>query len=208
LRQLTPKLKIRRHSAGRIRRNGLAPPVIYYLSLQTAGIISGAFLILISLPGLVKPDLISVAQKFPRSRLAGVVLLTIALLWTFWLLATIEMGEFSAFRRPLLIALPVGYVLALRFVEEFLAVRALGILCLLAAEPLLDAAFLRNETSRLLVTVFAYLLIVAGLFWVAVPYILRDQISWSTRSVFRWRFLHLIALVYGGVILVFAFTQY
>ena len=182
--------------------------MIYYLSLQSAGIISGAFLILISLPGLVKPDLISVAQKFPRSRLAGVVLLTIALLWTFWLLATIEMGEFSAFRRPLLIALPVGYVLALRFVEEFLAVRALGILCLLAAEPLLDAAFLRNETSRLLVTVFAYLLIVAGLFWVAVPYILRDQISWSTRSVFRWRFLHLIALVYGGVILVFAFTQY
>ena len=41
--------------------------------------------------------------------------------------------------------------------------RALGILCLLAAEPLLDAAFLRPEMSRLLVTVFAYLLIVVGL---------------------------------------------
>ena len=51
----------------------------------------------------------------------------------------------------------------LRFVDEFLAVRALGILCLLAAEPLLDAAFLRPETSRLLVTVLAYLMIVAGL---------------------------------------------
>src|SRR5436309_10042974 len=164
--------------------------MIYHLSLQTAGIIAGAFLILMSLPGLFKPDLANVAERFPRSRIAGVVLLTIALLWTFWLLATIEMGEFSAFRRPLLIALPVGYVLALRFVEEFLAVRALGILCLLAAEPLLDAAFLRNETSRLLVTVFAYLLIVAGLFCVAVPYILRDQLSWSTLSVFRWSFLH------------------
>jgi len=161
-----------------------------------------------SLPGLVKPDLIGVAQKFPRSHLAGVILLSIALVWAFWLVATIEMGEFSAFRRPLLIALPIGYVLTLRFVEEFLAVRALGVLCLLAAEPLLDAAFLRYETSRLLVTVFAYLLIVAGLFWVAIPYVFRDQINWSTRSIFRWRFLHLLAFVYGGVILAFAFTEY
>jgi len=182
--------------------------MIYNLSLQTAGVIAGAFLILISLPGLVKPDLIGVAQRFPRSRVAGVVLLTICLVWTFWLVATIQMGEFSSFRRPLLIALPIGYVLAIRFVEEFLAVRALGVLCLLAAEPLLDAAFLRYEPSRLLVTVFAYLLIVAGLFWVAIPYVLRNQINWSTRSVFRWRFLHAIAFVYGCVILVFAFTRY
>jgi hypothetical protein len=190
------------------RKFKTAPPVIYHFSLQTAGIISGAFLILVSLPGLVKPDLISIAQKFPRSHVAGIILLSIVLVWTFWLVATIEMGEFSAFRRPLLIALPIGYLLTLRFVEEFLAVRALGILCLLAAEPLLDAAFLRYETSRLLVTVFAYLLIIAGLFWVGVPYILRDQINWSTRSMFRWRFLHLLALVYGGVILAFAFTKY
>jgi hypothetical protein len=182
--------------------------MIYHFSLQTAGIVAGAFLILISLPGLMKPDLASIAQGFPRSRMAGVVLLTICLVWTFWLLATIQMGEFSAFRRPLLIALPIGYVLAIRFVDEFLAVRALGILCLLAAEPLLDAAFLRHEASRLLVTVFAYLLIVAGLFWVAIPYVLRNQINWSARSVFRWRFLHAVAFIYGCVILGFAFTRY
>ena len=168
----------------------------------------GASLILIALLGLLKPDFASVAQRFPRSRVAGVILLTICLVWTFCLLATIQMGEFSGFRRPLLIALPIGYGLALRFVDEFLAVRALGILCLLAAEPLLDAAFLRYETSRLLITVFAYVLIVAGLFWVAVPYVLRDQINWSARSVFRWRCLHAVALVCGGVILAFAFTQY
>ena len=183
-------------------------PVIYHLSLQAAGIIAGALLILISLPGLFKPSLASVAQKFPRSHVAGVFLLTICLVWTFWLIATIQMGEFSSFRRPLLIALPIGYGLVLRFVGEFLAVRALGILCLLAAEPLLDAAFLRYESSRLLVTALAYLLIVAGLFWVAVPYVLRDQINWSARSPFRWWCLHFMALIYGCVILTFAFTQY
>jgi len=182
--------------------------MIYNLSLQTVGAIAGAFLIVISLPGLLKPDLATPAQRFPRSRVAGIILLTAALAWSFWLLATMEMGEFSAFRRPLLIALPIGYVLVLRFVDEFLAVRALGILCLLAAEPLLDAAFLRYETSRLLVTVFAYLLIVAGLFWVTMPYLLRDQINWSARSAVRWRFIHGIALLYGVVILALAITVY
>jgi len=182
--------------------------MIYHLSLQTVGIIAGAFLILISLPGLLKPDFASVAQRFPRSRVAGVILLTADLVWSFWLLATMEMGEFSAFRRPLLIALPIGYVLVLRFVDEFLAVRALGILCLLAAEPLLDAAFLRYETSRLLVTVLAYLLIVAGLFWVTIPYLLRDQINWSAHGTARWRLLQGIALCYGVVILALAITVY
>jgi hypothetical protein len=182
--------------------------MIYHLSLHTAGVIAGVFLVVVGLFGLIKPDFAQVVKHFPRSRVAGVVLLTICLIWTFWLIATIQMGEFSSFRRPLLIALPVGYVLTLFFVDEFLAVRALGILCLLAAEPLLDAAFLRYEPSRLLVTIFAYLLIIAGLFWVAIPYVLRDQINWSARSALRWRCLHAVALVYGGVILGFAFTQY
>lgn len=182
--------------------------MIYHLSLHSAGIIAGAFLVVVALIGLIKPDLAQLAKRFPRSRGAAIVLLTICLLWTFWLLATIQMGEFSSFRRPLLIALPIGYVLALLFVDELLSVRALGILCLLVAEPLLDAAFLRYETSRLLVTVFAYLLIIAGLFWVAIPYVLRDQIDWTARSAFRWRCLNVIALIYGCVILSFTFTQY
>ena len=182
--------------------------MIYHLSLQTAGVIAGAFLVVVGVLGLMKPDFAQVVKQFPRSRFAGIVLLTICLAWTFWLLATIQMGEFSSFRRPLLIALPIGYVLTLFFVDEFLAVRALAILCLLAAEPLLDAAFLRYETSRLLVTVFAYLLIIAGLFWVAIPYVLRDQLNWIARSAFRWRCLHAIELIYGGVLLGFAFTQY
>jgi hypothetical protein len=183
--------------------------MIYDLSLQTGGYIAGIALILLSLPGLVKPAPVQTwLKRFPRSSVAGAILLTATLLWTFWLLATIEMGEFAGFRRPLLIALPIGYVLVLRFVEEFLAVRALGILCLLAAEPLLEAAFFRYEASRLFVTVLAYLLIVTGLFWVTMPYLLRDQINWSTSSNARWRIVHGVVAAYGVVILACAFTQY
>jgi hypothetical protein len=107
-----------------------------------------------------------------------------------------------------LVILPIGYLLVIRFVDEFLAVRALGILCLLAAEPLLEAAFFRYETSRLFLTVFAYLLVLAGLFWVTMPYLLRDQINWSAQSNARWHIVHGITALYGVTILVCAITQY
>ncbi len=183
--------------------------MIYHLSLQTAGFIAGAILLFVSLAALVKADAARrFATRLPRSRPAGIILLSIDLLWSFWLLATMEMGEFSGFRRPLLIALPIGFFLVLRFVDEFLAVRALGILCLLAAEPLLEAAFLRYETSRLLVTIFAYIMIVAGLFWITMPYLLRDHIDWGAKSSGRWRVIQGIAFLYGLAILACAFTRY
>ena len=182
--------------------------MIYQLSLRAAGIAVGLFLLLIGTAGLLNPAMQSMARQMPRSRITGIVLLTIALFWCLWLLSTIEMGEFASFRRPLLIALPIGYILVMRFVDEFLAVRALGVLCLLAAEPLLDAAFLRYEMSRLVVTVFAYLLVIAGLFWVTLPYLLRDQINWTTGSNARWRIVSGGALIYGAVTLVLAFTTF
>lgn len=183
--------------------------MIYDLSLRTAGIFAGLFLFLVSVPSLVLPAAVrSALAKLPRSRVAGLVLLTFAFIWSFWLLATMEMGEFSGFRRPLMSALPIGYLLVMRFVNEFLAVRALGVLFLLAAEPLLEAAFLRYEPSRLFVTVFAYILIVKGLLWVTLPYLLRDYIAWASRSVGVWIALNALALLYGAIVLILSVTQY
>lgn len=183
--------------------------MIYHFSLQNVAIVAGIILVLLGLPGLIMPGTAqSWAKGLPRSYIAGIIFLTIDLVWSLWLLATMEMGEFQSFRRPLLIALPIGYFLVLRFVDEFLAVRALGILCLLGAEPLLDAAFFRNDGARLVVTVFAYLLIVAGIMWVTMPYLLRDQINWSTRSPMRWRCVHGFALLYGAAVLVLAVAVY
>lgn len=181
--------------------------MIYHLSLHTAGLLAGAVLALLSLLAIFLPAQ-DFMPRFPRSRAAGAALLTLDFIWSFWLLATMEMGEFSNFRQPLLFILPVGFVLVLKFVDEFLAVRALGILCLLAAEPLLDAAFLRPETSRLLVTVLAYLMIVAGLFWVTMPYLLRDQINWSAKDLGRWRLISGIGFLFGAAILVCTFVAY
>jgi hypothetical protein len=183
--------------------------MIYHLSLKTAGLVAGLLLVLISVGALATGESArNFARRLPRSRIAGIILLTIDLLWTFWLLATMEMGEFATFRMPLLVALPIGFVLVIKFVDEFLASRALGILFLLAAEPLLDAAFLRYETSRLLVTVLAYIMIIAGLIWGTMPYTLRDHLNWSADSAARWRSANSVLLLLGCAILSFAIARY
>lgn len=181
--------------------------MIYHLSLHTAGLIAGVVLVMLGALGIFVPAA-NYLPRFPRSRNAGAILLTLDLVWSFWLAATMEMGEFSHFRGPLLVILPIGYFLVLRFVDEFLAARALGILCLLAAEPLLDAAFLRPEMSRLLVTILAYIMIVLGLLWVTMPYLLRDQISWSTKSSGLWRVVAGATMVFGLAIVTCALVAY
>src|SRR5437899_11614381 len=110
--------------------------MIYHLSLHTAGITAGAFLVLVGLLGFLKPDLANVVQRFPRSRVAGVIVLTICLMWTFWLLATIKRGEFSPFRAPLLFPLPIVSAFALLFLVEFPAVRSLDFFVCFAPGPL------------------------------------------------------------------------
>ena len=65
-----------------------------------------------------------------------------------------------------------------------------------------------RRASRLLVTVLAYLMIVAGLFWVTMPYLLREQIHWSTKTAGRWRLLSGLGFVFGAAILVCAFVAY
>src|SRR5258708_8293530 len=111
--------------------------MIYDLSLQTGGFIAGMALVVLSLPGLMKPGRVQIwLKRFPRSSVGGIVLLSLVLVWSFWLLATMEMGEFSSFRRPLVFVLPIGYVLVFLFLEQFLAFLARRLLSLLRPHPL------------------------------------------------------------------------
>ncbi len=183
--------------------------MIYHFSLQMAALVAGAILCLLGAIGFaMEGSARSMLSRFPRSRGAGIVLLAIGLVWSFWLVWTMEMGEFSAFRRPFLFTLPIGFLLTLRYVDEFLAVRALGILALLVAEPLLDAAFFHYESNRLVLTVLAYLLVVLGLIWVMVPYRLRDQIAWFSKTTARWRGVSVFGFAYGATLIALAFLRY
>lgn len=176
--------------------------MIYSVNLFTAGATVGVVLLLAHLFALWRSgDCQAWLKKFPRSRAAGTVLLLVAGLWSFLLIRTMDLGEFATLRQYMLVGIVVATILAWMYVEEFMAVRALGMIALLAAEPLLEAAFLRPEQTRLLLVVLAYVWIGLGLFWVGMPWTLRDQITWLTSQPERFRFAAIGGAIYGAAIL-------
>ncbi len=181
--------------------------MIYSLKLETALILVGLLLIAGHALALLQPRAtIAWLRALPRSRPLGFILLTIAAIWFFWLTRTMDLGEFSTWRTKVLIATPIVWFLTWKFVDEFLAARALGMLALLAAEPLLEAAFLRPELSRLFLVTLVYVWVSFALFWVGMPFTLRNQITWLTTSEKRWRCAAFAGLAYGALLLILPFT--
>src|SRR5690606_16051980 len=145
-------------------------------------------------------------KRFPRSSLAGQIILGIALGW-FWLLVApdgmgklsalrMDLGEFNNIKPLLRLLVPAALVAVCVSVRDFLAVRALGALGLMSAAPLLEAAFLQDPASRLLIPIFAYALLTKSLFWVGMPYLFRDAVTWVTASGARWKLASFAGLVY------------
>jgi multisubunit Na+/H+ antiporter MnhG subunit len=172
--------------------------MIYSLTLETAVIAIGVLLLIVHAIALWRPrEMQARLRRFPRSATAGAVLLTIAAVWSWILIKMIDLGEFSNWRTRILIFIPIAALLTWRYVDEFLAARALGMVALLAAEPLLEAAWMRPEMGRLPLVILAYLWIVAALFWIGMPYTLRDQITWVTKNEGRWKSAAFAGIGYG-----------
>jgi len=183
--------------------------MLYHFPLRTTALIVGLLLLIAHLLALWQgPRVRQWLAGFCRSRVAGIVLLTLAFVWTYWLLATMDLGEITHLRKWFLLLLPVGYFLTMFFVDDFLSVRALAALLLLAADPLLCAAFLRPEGGRILLVLVAYAWIVAGLFWIGLPHLLRDQIQWVTASPGRWKLAAAGGAVYGAALVVLSLVHF
>jgi hypothetical protein len=172
--------------------------MIYHLSMQTTGLAAGLLLIISHAAALIQPAALQrAAVSFPRSRAAATALIAVAALWSFLLVSRIDLGEFSPLRNIMLFGIVAGAILSWLYLEEFLAVRALGMILLLAAEPVLESAFLRTEPDRILLTLLGVAWAIAGLFLVGMPYLLRDALSWATSTQLRWSTAAAGGLLYG-----------
>jgi len=179
------------------------------LSMKAVGILLGMLLVSSHVWALIKRDQVQTMLKsFPRNRRSGVVLTLINALFAFVLMSEIDMGEFFHLRNKVLIVIPVATFLVIRFCDEFLAVRALGTLLLLLAAPILDCAFMQPQASRLLLPVLAYGWIITGLFWVGLPYLMRDAIDWVSAREWRWKTACLAGSGYGVALFLAATASY
>lgn len=147
-------------------------------------------------------------RAFPRHYGWGALILTIDFVWAMLVLANMDMGEFFFLRNWFLTLVPIGYLLVLTCVKEFLSVRALGSLLLLVAGPVLASAFLQPQMTRLLLPLLAYAWIISGLFFVGMPYLMRDGIAWLLAKESRWNLAVFSGIGYGLALLVLAILTY
>jgi hypothetical protein len=188
----------------------LFEPLYFGIGLKPTGFILGVALVAVHLFALLRQDAVTAwLRAFPRNKQAGVVILVIDLVWTWILVRHMDMGEFFTLRKVLLIGLPVAFFLVVQYADEFLAVRATGALFLLLATPVLGAAFLKEPwVPKLLLPLLAYAWVMAGLFWVGMPYTMRDQITWLTAKASRFRGACVAGVAYGLAVLACASVFY
>ncbi len=185
------------------------------IPLDVAGYVLGAALFLGHLIALIKKEQV---QKFllasPRNHTLAQVLLGIGLGWFFLLMAPaglgflsalrVDLAEFENIRFILQLACPTFLILLIVYVKNLLFPRALGICGLMLVAPLLNAAYLKEPLTRLLIPVWCYAVIFLSIIWIAKPYLYRDMVNWLCRKSALWAPLCLGGMAYGAAIIVCA----
>jgi len=179
------------------------------LPMKPVGILLGVALLGAHLWALKNGDKTkSFLRAFPRHYGWGALILTIDFAWAMLVLENMDMGEFFFLRKWFLTLVPIGYFLVLTYVKEFLSVRALGSLMLLVSGPVLASAFLQPQMTRLLLPILAYAWIISGMFFVGMPYLMRDGITWLLAKEGRWNLAVFSGIGYGLALLVLALLTY
>lgn len=179
------------------------------LTLKTVGLVVGLALVISHGLAFVKSESVKAwLPSLPRNEKIGIGLMAVCFAWALLVWSEMDLGEFFTVERPVQIIIVVGFFLVIQHVKEFIAARAIGFFLIMAACPVLDAAFLEPPKTRLLLVALAYAWIIKGMFWVGMPYLMRDQITWAMADPKRWKLLTLGGVGYGLAVLVCAILFY
>ncbi len=180
------------------------------MSLFLATLLPGLFLALLGALLLWNdPRIGASARAVPRSKSGAWLFFGAGSAWFLWRLSLLGESDLIFFKtpQPVMLGFAVLAVLAFIYTPDFLAVRGLCVLMLLAAEPLLYAAYMEYQhPQRLLMVVAVYTALTAALYLAAAPYRLRDFFDWLFRTPGRTRLAGALLLFYGLATSAVAFT--
>jgi hypothetical protein len=181
------------------------------LNLSTLAIVLGLGLGLPQVYGLVKPDAFAAAaRRFPRSLAWGWSLMLLGTAWFLWNLSQESISDFAAYKSPLLAAFAAVGLGACIFVQDFLAVRGLAVVLLLLAKLMVDTGrpALAHTSWVLAFQTWAYVMVIAGIWFTISPWRLRNLINWVTADQSRLKLWCSLRLALGLFFTVLGFTKY
>ena len=179
------------------------------LSLLT--ILLGAGLSVPQVYGLARPkDFTAAARKFPRNYPAGVVLMLLATGWFAWNVNNEPIADFTAFKPYMLAGFTAVGVASCIFIKDFLAVRGLAVVLLLLAKLMVDTGrpHLGESLFVPVIQVWAYVLVVAGIWFTITPWRLRDLLEFATATETRVRIGSGLRLAFAIFILLLGLTAF
>ena len=172
------------------------------------GVGVGAFLLGIGLIGFLQPQrLHEWLDRFPRQRIAAILLTVINVIWVTWLLLETPLGRFEGWKPALFLLSPATLLAVIFFMDELLSPRMWGGLLILLAVPILDAARWHESGLRLLLTVVVYVWVVWSMILMLSPYRFRHTVEWCWPQPRRACVLGVFTIA-GAALLVLGVTVY
>ena len=148
------------------------------ITLSELCLLVGGLYIALHLPLVAGPSLSRrLLAAFPRNSIAGAILAAVALAWSAWNVNDMPLGLIDNFKMWLWVLAPVMYGLVLVFMNELLAIRALGGILMLAACPVLEIQRLNESYWAWVLASLAYLWVVSGMVLILSPYRFRHAME-------------------------------
>jgi hypothetical protein len=161
--------------------------------------------------GLAKPTAFAAAvRKFPRHVPTGVFLMLLGTAWFLWWVWKEPIADFAPFKPHMMLVFAAIGVGTCVFVQDFLAVRGLAVVFLLLARLMVDTGrpHLGETPWVLLIQTWAYVLVVAGIWFTITPWRLRDFLDWATANEQRVKIGSGIRLAFALLVVVLGLTAF
>jgi hypothetical protein len=181
------------------------------MKLSLLSILLGVGMSVPQIYGLTKPvQFAAAARKFPRNLPAGIFLMLLGTAWFLWIVNAEPIADFSAFKPYMMIGFAAVGILSCIFIQDFLAVRGLAVVLLLLAKLMVDTGrpHLGDTRWALVIQAWAYLFIVAGIWFTVTPWKLRDFLNWATATEARIKIGSAVRLAFALFVVALGLTAF
>lgn len=181
------------------------------MKLSLLAILLGAGLGLPQLYAFANPKrFAATVRSFPRNLPAGVLLMLLGTAWFVWNVNIEPVADFSSFKPAMMAAFAAIGILSCFFVQDFLAARGLAVVFLLLGKAMVDAGrpHLGQTPWVLVIQVWAYVLVVAGMWFTVTPWRLRDFLNWMTATEARIKIGSAIRLGFALFVILLGLTAF
>jgi hypothetical protein len=179
------------------------------LKLSTLAVVLGLIVALPSLLGLLKPKAFAeAARRFPRHTPVGWALVLLGTVWFLYYVQQENVSDFASMKRIFYLVFSAVGLGTCIFVRDFLPVRGLAVVFLLAAKLMVDTARWEPTDWRLVISFWAYALVLAGMWFTISPWRLRDIINWSVATESRTRLINGVRVGFGVFVVALGLTVF